>query len=72
LFNAQFYSKANGYKNLSQWKSDWQQARSNQFILVGSKDETAVNQLCVATRQKEGTLTLRVRMPEALVPKHGK
>ncbi|OAD19996.1 transposase, is605 family, orfa and orfb [Candidatus Thiomargarita nelsonii] len=45
---------------------------SNQFILVGSKDETAGNQLCTATRQKDGTLTLRVRMPDALVSKHGK
>ncbi|HDN27582.1 MAG TPA: transposase [Thioploca sp.] len=72
LFNAQFDLKANGYENIEQWKSDWQKARSNQFILVGSKDETAGNQLCVAKTQKDGTLTLRVRMPDALVPKHGK
>ncbi len=72
LFNAQFDLKANGYENIEQWKSDWQKARSNQFILVGSKDETAGSQLCTATRQKDGTLTLRVRMPEALVSKHGK
>ncbi|MEN8221416.1 MAG: IS200/IS605 family accessory protein TnpB-related protein [Pseudomonadota bacterium] len=72
LFNAQFYLKANGYESIEQWKSDWQKARSNQFILVGSKDETAGNQLCTATRQKDGTLTLRVRMPDALVSKHGK
>ncbi len=72
LFNAQFDLKANGYENLEQWKSDWLQSRSNQFILVGSKDETAGNQLCVAKRQKDGTLTLRVRMPDVLVPKHGK
>jgi IS605 OrfB family transposase len=72
LFNAQFDLKANGYENFEQWKSDWQKARRNQFVLVGSKDETAGNQLCTATRQKDGTLTLRVRMPEALVSKHGK
>ena len=72
LFNAQFDLKANGYKSFEQWKSDWQKARSNQFILVGSKDETAGNQLCTAKRQKDGTLTLRVRMPDGLVPKHGK
>jgi IS605 OrfB family transposase len=72
LFNAQFDLKANGYENFEQWKSDWQKARSNQFILVGSKDETAGNQLCTAKRQKDGTLTLRVRMPDALVSKHGK
>ncbi|MEN8218922.1 MAG: IS200/IS605 family accessory protein TnpB-related protein [Pseudomonadota bacterium] len=39
---------------------------------MGSKDETAGNQLCTAKRQKDGTLTLRVRMPDALVSKHGK
>jgi IS605 OrfB family transposase len=72
LFNAQFNLKTNGYENIEQWKSDWLQSRSNQFILVGSKDETAGNQLCVAKTQKDGTLTLRVRMPDALVPKHGK
>jgi IS605 OrfB family transposase len=72
LFNAQFDLKANGYENLEQWKSDWLQSHSNQFVLVGSKDETAGNQLCTAKRQKDGTLTLRVRMPDALVPKHGK
>ncbi|MEN8218438.1 MAG: IS200/IS605 family accessory protein TnpB-related protein, partial [Pseudomonadota bacterium] len=72
LFNAQFDLKANGYENFEQWKSDWQKARSNQFVLVGSKDETAGNQLCTAKRKKDGTFTLRVRMPEALVSKHGK
>jgi IS605 OrfB family transposase len=72
LFNAQFDLKANGYKSFEQWKADWQKARSNQFILVGSKDETAGNQLCAAVRQEDGTLTLRIRMPDALVPKHGK
>jgi hypothetical protein len=72
LFNAQFDLEANKYKSFEEWKEDWQKARSNQFILVGSKDETAGNQLCVAKRQKDGSLTLRVRMPDALVPKHGK
>jgi IS605 OrfB family transposase len=72
LFNAQFDLKANGYENFEQWKSDWRKSRCNQFVLVGSKDETAGNQICTAKRQKEGTLTLRVRMPNALVPKYGK
>jgi hypothetical protein len=61
MFNAQFDLKANGYENIEQ--SDyWQKARRNQFILVGSKDETAGNQLCVAKAQKDGSLTLRVRI----------
>lgn len=72
LFNAQFDLEANQYENFEEWKQEWQKARNNQFILVGSKDETAGNQLCSAIRQKDGTLTLRVRMPQALVAKHGK
>ncbi|HEC84739.1 MAG TPA: hypothetical protein ENI48_05800 [Thioploca sp.] len=72
MFNAQFNLKANGYKSFEQWKKAWQKARSNQFILIGSKDETAGNQLCVAIPQEDGTLTLQIRMPDALVPKHGK
>lgn len=72
LFKAQFHLQANNYKNFQEWKQEWQKARNNQFILVGSKDETAGNQLCSATRQKDGTLSLRVRMPNALVAKHGK
>jgi IS605 OrfB family transposase len=72
LFKAQFNLEANKYNSFEEWKEDWQKARQNQFILVGSKDETAGNQLCTATRQKDGTLTLRLRMPEALAPVHGK
>jgi IS605 OrfB family transposase len=49
-----------------QWKNDWQASRSNQFFLVGSKDETAGCQSCVATVQADGRLTLRIRLPDAL------
>jgi len=72
LFQAQFDLKANGYKNFEEWKTDWKTARSNQFFLIGSKDEMAGNQLCTAKRQPDGTLTLQMRLPEALVGKHGK
>jgi IS605 OrfB family transposase len=72
LFNAQFDLEANKYDNFDKWKEDWQKARSNQFILVGSKDETTGNQLCTAAQKKDGLLTLRVRMPEALASVHGK
>lgn len=49
-----------------QWKQAWQASRSAQFFLVGSKDETAGCQSCVATIQEDGRLTLRVRLPDAL------
>ena len=50
----------------AQWKQTWKASRSAQFFLVGSKDETAGCQSCVATVQDDGRLTLRVRLPDAL------
>ena len=46
--------------SLAEWKADWQASRSDQFFLVGSKDETAGCQSCVATIQADQRLTLRV------------
>ena len=39
---------------------------------LGSKDETSGCQLCVATVQDDGLITLRLRLPDHLVAKHGK
>ena len=39
---------------------------------MGSRDETAGCQLCVATIAEDGSLNLRVRMPDALAEQHGK
>ena len=39
---------------------------------LGSRDETAGCQLCVATIAEDGSLNLRVRMPDALAEQHGK
>ena len=40
--------------------------------MLGSRDETAGCQLCVAGIADDGSLTLRVRMPDCLVNEHGK
>ncbi len=40
--------------------------------MLGSRDETAGCQLCVATVADDGTLTLRLRMPDCLAGQHGK
>ena len=40
--------------------------------MLGSHDETAGCQLCVATVADDGTLTLRLRMPDCLADQHGK
>ena len=47
-------------------------ARSDEFFVLGSRDETAGCQLCVATVAEDGTLTLRLRMPDCLAVQHGK
>ena len=40
--------------------------------MLGSRDETTGCQLCVATVADDGSLTLRVRMPDCLAQEHGK
>lgn len=58
LWKAQFNLEANGYESHKQWLNDWQDARSSQFMLVGSKDETSGCQNCQIT--PGGRLKLRV------------
>ena len=58
LWKAQFNLEANGYESHEQWQGDWQDARSSQFMLVGSKDETAGCQNCQIT--PDGKLKIRV------------
>ena len=48
------------------------EVRSNEFFVLGSRDETAGCQLCVASVNDDGTLTLRLRMPDSLAELHGK
>ncbi|MBS3933841.1 MAG: IS200/IS605 family accessory protein TnpB-related protein [Truepera sp.] len=76
LFRAQFRLKENGYKaspdhsSHAEWLKDWQQARANQFLVLGSKDETAGCQGCVATVAEDGGITLKLRLPNSLLAKH--
>jgi hypothetical protein len=63
LFHAQYHLEKNGYAHHSEWKKDWVQSRNNQFYVLGSKDETAGCQGCVATKTDVGFL-LRLRLPE--------
>ena len=62
----------NGYASHQEWLSDWQDARRGEIFVLGSRDETAGCQLCVATVSDDGTLTLRLRMPDCLAGQHGK
>ena len=64
--------EANGYEPHAEWLADWQSARSDEFFVLGSRDETAGCQLCTATVADDGTLSLRLRLPNALSEQHGK
>ena len=72
LWRRQYHLEANGYASLDEWREDWRAARSDEFFVLGSKDETSGCQLCVATVQDDGRLTLRLRLPDHLGAKHGK
>ena len=47
LWRKQHHLEANGYASHQEWLSDWREARSNEFFVLGSRDETAGCQLCV-------------------------
>jgi IS605 OrfB family transposase len=65
LFHAQYNLEKNGYNNHAEWKKDWEASRSNQFYVLGSKDETSGCQGCVATKTMHGFL-LRLRLPNVM------
>ena len=70
LWRKQHHLADNGYASHQEWLRDWREARSDEFFVLGSRDETAGCQLCVATVADDGTLTLR--LPDCLAPQHGK
>ena len=72
LWRKQHHLEANGYASHEEWLRDWQDARSNEFFVLGSRDETSGCQLCVASIADDGSLTLRLRMPDCLANQHGK
>ena len=72
LFHAQHNLEANGYSSHEEWLSDWRSARSDSFFVLGSRDESGGNQLCVAKVREDGKLDLRLRLPDCLAKKHGK
>ena len=72
LWRKQHHLEQNGYASHEEWLQDWQDARSNEFFVLGSRDETSGCQLCVASIADDGSLTLRLRMPDCLANQHGK
>ena len=72
LWRKQYALEANGYSSHEEWLRDWRSARSDEFFVLGSRDETGGCQLCVATVADDGSLTLRVRLPDCLAGERGK
>ena len=72
LWRKQYHLGANGYSSHEEWRDDWRDARSGEFFVLGSRDETAGCQLCAASVADDGTLTLRLRLPDCLAGQHGK
>ena len=56
LWRKQHDLKANGYASHEEWLADWEDARSGEFFVLGSRDETGGCQLCVAAIADDGTL----------------
>ena len=61
LFRAQFELKKNGYASHDDWKQDWEQKRSSQFYVLGSKDEASGCQGCTISANLDGSFNLRLR-----------
>jgi IS605 OrfB family transposase len=62
LFRSQF----TGELSHDEWKQKWEDSRSREFFLLGSKDETAGNQSCTAVIAPDHSLTLRLRLPHGI------
>jgi IS605 OrfB family transposase len=63
LFHSQFHLEENGYASHDEWLTDWKASRSSQFFVLGSKDETAGCQGCVARVLEDGSFMLDLRLP---------
>ncbi|WP_447972163.1 IS200/IS605 family accessory protein TnpB-related protein [Nitrospira sp. Kam-Ns4a] len=71
LFRAQFHLKEHGYASLDEWRTAWRRARASQFFVLGSKDETAGCQGCVAEYLGHGRFAFRLRLPDAVIAANG-
>ena len=72
LWRRQHHLEANGYASHDEWLAEWRDARTGEFFVLGSRDETVGCQLCQAGIAEDGSLTLKLRMPDALADRYGK
>ncbi|WP_232072279.1 transposase [Paraburkholderia pallida] len=66
LFRQQHHLDLAGFESNDTWLHRWQASRSHQVFFVGSKDETAGNQLCQLSKTGDGTYALKIRAPDRL------
>lgn len=66
LFRAQFCLEENGYNTHSAWLEDWQASRASNILCVGSKDETAGNQTCQGRVEPDGSISVKLRLPDVM------
>ncbi len=72
LWRQHHHLAENGHASHQEWLRDWRDTRSDEFFVLGSRDETAGCQLCVARVADDGSLTLRLRLPNCLTARYGK
>ncbi len=71
FWRKQHHLAENGYASHQEWLRDWRAARSDEFFVPDSR-ETAGCLLCVVTVADDGSLTLRLRLPDCFARQHGK
>jgi hypothetical protein len=67
LFRQQHHLELTRFDSREAWLREWQTNRSHRIFFVGSKDETAGNQLCQLHRAAHGLYTLKIRVPDRLL-----
>ncbi|WP_436197018.1 hypothetical protein [Paraburkholderia hospita] len=66
LFRQQHHLELTGFGSREAWLRQWQSSCSRQIFYVGSKDETAGNQLCQLHGNADRTYSLKIRIPDRL------
>ena len=61
MFRTQYLLKENGYKTHQKWLSNYRKCRDANIFYLGSKDETAGNQMFQLSANDDGTLSIKVR-----------
>jgi IS605 OrfB family transposase len=72
LFNAQHHLALNGYADHAEWRTDWQAERSNHILIVGAACETAGNLNAQGRIEADGSVAVKLRLPDALISQFGK